>query len=67
MTTNEPRSQRINLRATNHEVTVLRQASGLAGTTLTTFVLSTAMTRAESMLAAASGTEQDSPGGNEHA
>lgn len=67
MTSTAPRSQRINLRATSYEVSVLRQASGLAGTTLTSFVLTTAVTRAESMLVSASDSEQDSLGGNEHA
>ena len=53
MTSTAPRSQRINLRATTHEVAVLRQASALAGTTLTAFVLITAVTAAEDQLASA--------------
>ena len=53
MTSTAPRSQRINLRATTHEVAVLRQASALAGTTLTSFVLITAVTAAEDQLASA--------------
>ena len=51
MTSTAPRTQRINLRATTHEVAVLRQASALAGTTLTSFVLFAAVTAAESQLA----------------
>lgn len=53
MTSTAPRTQRINLRATTHEVAVLRQASSLAGTTLTSFVLTTAVAEAESQLASA--------------
>jgi uncharacterized protein (DUF1778 family) len=51
MTSTAPRTQRINLRATTHEVAVLRQASALAGTTLTSFVLFAAVTAAENQLA----------------
>lgn len=53
MTSTAPRTQRINLRATTHEVAVLRQASALAGTTLTSFVLFAAVTAAEDQLASA--------------
>jgi uncharacterized protein (DUF1778 family) len=53
MTSTEPRTQRINLPATTHEVAVLRQASALAGTTLTSFVLFAAVTAAEGQLASA--------------
>ncbi len=47
MVETEPRSERVNLRATKHQVEVLRQASQLAGLTLTSYILSTAVTRAE--------------------
>jgi uncharacterized protein (DUF1778 family) len=35
------------LRATKHQVAVLRQASKLAGLTLTSYILSTSVSRAE--------------------
>jgi uncharacterized protein (DUF1778 family) len=47
MGSTEPRSERVNLRATKYEVRVLRQASLLAGLTLTSYVLTTAVSRAE--------------------
>lgn len=47
MGSTEPRSERVNLRATKYEVRVLRQASTLAGLTLTSYVLTTAISRAE--------------------
>jgi uncharacterized protein (DUF1778 family) len=47
MGSTEPRSERVNLRATKYEVRVLRQASTLAGLTLTSYVLTTAVSRAE--------------------
>ena len=47
MASTEPKSERVNLRATKHQVTVLRQASMLAGLTLTSYILSTAVSRAE--------------------
>jgi uncharacterized protein (DUF1778 family) len=47
MAETEPKSQRVNLRATKHQVAVLRQASQLAGLTLTSYILSTAVSRAE--------------------
>ena len=53
MTSTAPRSQRINLRATTQEVAVLRQASALAGTTLTSFILFAAVVAAEDQLASA--------------
>ena len=47
MAETEPKSERVNLRATKHQVAVLRQASMLAGLTLTSYILSTAVSRAE--------------------
>ena len=47
MAETEPKTERVNLRATKHQVAVLRQASLLAGLTLTSYVLSTAISRAE--------------------
>jgi uncharacterized protein (DUF1778 family) len=47
MGSTEPRSERVNLRATKYEVRVLRQASMLAGLTLTSYILSAAVSRAE--------------------
>jgi uncharacterized protein (DUF1778 family) len=47
MGSTEPRSERVNLRATKYEVRVLRQASLLAGLTLTSYILTTAVSRAE--------------------
>ena len=47
MGSTEPRSERVNPRATKYEVRVLRQASTLAGLTLTSYILTTAMSRAE--------------------
>jgi uncharacterized protein (DUF1778 family) len=43
----EPKSERVNLRATKYQVEVLRRASTLAGLTLSTYILSTAVSRAE--------------------
>ncbi len=53
MTSTAPRAQRINLRATALEVAVLRQAASLIGSTLTAFIMSTAVREAESLLASA--------------
>jgi uncharacterized protein (DUF1778 family) len=61
MTSTAPRTQRINLRATTQEVAVLRQASALAGTTLTSFVLFAAVTAAEDQLASAGVSEPNQP------
>jgi uncharacterized protein (DUF1778 family) len=47
MGSTEPRSERVNLRATKYEVRVLRQASLLAGLTLTSYILTTSVSRAE--------------------
>ena len=47
MAETEPKSERVNLRATKHQVAVLRQASMLAGLTLTSYILTTAVSRAE--------------------
>jgi hypothetical protein len=43
----QPKSERVNLRATKYQVELLRRASTLAGLTLSTYILSTAVTRAE--------------------
>jgi uncharacterized protein (DUF1778 family) len=51
MTSTSPRSQRINLRATTDELTVLRRAAALHGMTLTAFILTTAVREAEALLA----------------
>ena len=48
--TTSPRSQRINLRATTDELTVLRRAATLHGITLTAFILTTAVREAEALL-----------------
>ena len=45
-----PKSQRINLRVTAGDLAVLRQAAVLTGSTLTGFLLSTAVREAESLL-----------------
>jgi uncharacterized protein (DUF1778 family) len=45
-----PRSQRINLRATTDELTVLRRAAALHGITLTAFILTSAVREAEALL-----------------
>lgn len=50
MTISEPRTQRINLRATTDELSVLRQAAALTGSTLTAFILSTAVREAHAVL-----------------
>ena len=47
MAATEPKSERVNLRATKYQVAVLRQASMLAGVTLTSYVLTTVVSRAE--------------------
>ena len=46
-----PRSQRINLRATTDELTVLRRAAAMHGITLTAFILTAAVREAEALLA----------------
>jgi uncharacterized protein (DUF1778 family) len=51
MTSTSPRSQRINLRATTDELTVLRRAAALHGITLTAFILTAAVREAEALLA----------------
>jgi uncharacterized protein (DUF1778 family) len=48
--TTSSRSQRINLRATTNELTVLRRAATLHGITLTAFILTTAVREAEALL-----------------
>lgn len=51
MTSTAPRSQRINLRATTDELTILRRAAAMHGITLTAFILTTAVREAEALLA----------------
>lgn len=51
MTTDSSRSERINLRATADELVALRQAASLSGSTLTAFILSTAVREAQSLIA----------------
>jgi hypothetical protein len=46
-----PKSQRINLRVTAGDLAVLRQAAALTGSTLTEFMVSTAVREAKSLLA----------------
>ena len=46
-----PKSQRINLRVTAGDLAILRQAAALTGSTLTEFLLSTAVREAQSLLA----------------
>jgi len=46
MTTTSSRSERINLRATPQEVSVLRQAAAAQGVTLTAFIMSAALREA---------------------
>jgi len=46
MTTTSSRSERINLRATPHEVSMLRQAAAAQGVTLTAFIMSAALREA---------------------
>ena len=50
MVVSAPTSQRINLRVTAGDLAVLRQAAVLTGSTLTGFLLSTAVREAESLL-----------------
>ena len=50
MVVSAPKSQRINLRVTAGDLAVLRQAAVLTGSTLTGFLLSTAVREAESLL-----------------
>ena len=58
MTTTSSRSQRINLRATTHEVSVLRQAAAAARVTLTSFIMSAALREAASLLSQTDGAEK---------
>ena len=61
MGSTEPRSERVNLRATKHQVAVLRQASLLAGLTLTSDILTTAVSRAEMEIQSLTSTNPEQP------
>jgi uncharacterized protein (DUF1778 family) len=61
MGSTEPRSERVNLRATKYEVRALRQASMLAGLTLTSYVLTTAVSRAELEIKSLTPTNPEQP------
>ena len=61
MAETEPKSERVNLRATKHQVAVLRQASLLAGLTLTSYILSTAVSRAELEIQSLTSTNPEQP------
>jgi len=58
MTTTSSRSERINLRATPQEVSLLRQAAAKSGLTLTTFMLTISLQQASMILGQSN--EQDS-------
>ena len=57
----EPKSERVNLRATKYEVRVLRQASLLAGLTLSSYILTTAVSRAELEIQSLTSTNPEQP------
>jgi uncharacterized protein (DUF1778 family) len=61
MAETEPKSERVNLRATKHQVSVLRQASMLAGLTLTSYILTTAVSRAELEIQSLTPTNPEQP------
>lgn len=58
MTTTSLRSERINLRATPQEVSLLRQAAAAARVTLTAFIIATALREATSLLSQTDGAEK---------
>ena len=58
MSNTSPRTQRINLRATPQEVSLLRQAAAKSGLTLTTFMLTINLKQASMILGQSN--EQDS-------
>ena len=58
MTTTSSRSERINLRATPHEVSMLRQAAAAQGVTLTAFIMSAALREAASLLSQTDGAKK---------
>jgi uncharacterized protein (DUF1778 family) len=58
MTTTSLRSERINLRATPQEVSLLRQAAAAARVTLTAFIIATALREATSLRSQTDGAEK---------